>query len=218
MEYDKVLKAVNKNLYWLNVNARHAIELQETFVFPAYDTSLRELIKGTNKVRCYKVCLEAIYFDYVMTLMRMYDSYQRDVMCFEGLFECLTDDFILEFEKINQRRIKTCIDESYAEYKELKGSHLVSRLTTIRHKMYAHTAANFNSNQFAEYGHAEELLSKTLTMLNSVINSIWNKEEPYEKIIQAWKNYAIEFWQVFFCGNEQRPTNQLSGQRETQVP
>ena len=71
---------------------------------------------------------------------------------------------------------------------------------------------------FPEYGFAEELLSKTLTMLNSLINSIWNKEEPYEKLIQYWKNHALEFWQVFSCENEQRPTNQLSGQRETPVP
>lgn len=207
MEYDKALKAVDKNLYWLNANAKHAIELQETFSYPAYDTSVRELIKDMNKGRCYKVCLEAIYFEYIMTLMRMYDSYQADVICFERLFECLTDDFIHEFEKFNQRNIKTSIDESFAEYKKLKGSHLVSRLTTIRHKMYAHTAANFDSNQFAEYGHAEELLSKTLPMLNSVINSIWNKEEQYEKLIQYWKNCALEFWQVFSCENGQRPTN-----------
>lgn len=213
MEYDKALNAVNKNLYWLNANARHAIELKETFLFPAYDRSLRELIKGTNKVRCYNVCLKAIYSEFIMTLMRMYDSYQRDVICFEGLFKCLSLDFIRKFEKNNQRKIKSFIDDAYAEYKKLKGSHLVSRLTTVRHKMYAHTAATFDSNQFAEYGHAEELLSKTLPMLNSIINSIWNKEEPYEKIIQYWKKYAIEFWHGLPCGNEPRPNNQFSGQR-----
>ena len=199
MEYKKVLKDVQKNLYWLNVNARHAIELQETFLFPAYDTSLRESIKETNKVRCYNVCLNAIYFDYIMTLMRMYDSYQRDVICFEGLFEFLSDDFISEFEKTNQREIKSSIDSAHTEYKNLKGSHLVSRLTTVRHKMYAHTAAYFNSKQFAEYGHAEKLFTKTLPMLNSVITAIWNKKEPYEEIIQYWKKCAIEFWQELSC-------------------
>ena len=199
MKFDNTLKAVEKNLYWLNANAQHAIELQETFLFPAYDPSLRKLIEGTNKVRCYEVCLESIYFEFIMTLMRMYDSYQKDVICFESLFECLTDDFVHEFENNNHRKIKLSIDESYAEYKKIKESHLVARLSTIRHKMFAHTAKNFNRNQFAEYGHAEELLSKTLKMLNHIILSIWNKEEPYEKLRQYWKNYSFEFWQSLAC-------------------
>ena len=194
MEFDKSLQTVEKNLFWLNANARHAIELQETFSFPAHDPSLRELIKGTKKVRCYKISLEAIYFEYIMTLMRMYDSYQRNVMCFEALFQNLTIDFVHEFERINKRDIKSSIDHSCQKYNELKGSHLVSKLTKIRHKMYAHTAADFNRNQFGKHGDAEKLLSETLPMLNSVIKAIWNKEEPYEHLVNHWKSYSSEFW------------------------
>ena len=71
MEYNELLKKVEQGLFWLDANARHAIELRGTFTFPAYDVSIRALIKGTNKVRCYKICLDAIYFEFVMTLMRM---------------------------------------------------------------------------------------------------------------------------------------------------
>jgi len=87
MEYNQLLEKVEQSLAWLDANARHAIECQETFTFPAYDASIRKLIKGTNKVRCYKICLDAIYFDFVMTLMRMHDSYERDTVCFKKLFD-----------------------------------------------------------------------------------------------------------------------------------
>jgi len=62
MEYNQLLEKIEQSFFWLTANARHAIELKETFSFPAYDKSIRKLIEGTNKVRCYKVCLDAIYF------------------------------------------------------------------------------------------------------------------------------------------------------------
>ncbi|MFH2092287.1 MAG: hypothetical protein ABIJ31_07980 [Pseudomonadota bacterium] len=195
MEYDETLKYVEKNLYWLNVNARHAIELQETFSFPANDEGLRESIKNTNKVRCYKVCLEAIYFEYVMTIMRMYDSYQRDVMCFQGLFRGLSEEFIKEYELKTNKSIKAAISSVFDNYQKLNGSHLVSGLRKVRHKLYAHTASDFNRNQFGKYGDAEKLLSKSLKLLNSINLAIWSREEPFEKLPKYWTKYSQEFWQ-----------------------
>jgi hypothetical protein len=195
MQYGQLLNKVEGGLFWLNAHADHAIELRETFTFPAYDASLRKLIKGSNKVRCYKICLEAVYFEFVMTLMRMYDSYERDTICFKTLFEYLSDEFIQNFETKTGRQIKNKIQSALNEYKSLNGSHLVSRLRTVRDKMFAHTSTNVNRSQVAKYGHAEKLLERTLPMLNTLSSAIRDKVEPYDKRSKYWKGYATEFWQ-----------------------
>lgn len=201
MGYNQLLKKIEQSLYWLNANAMHAIELKETFSFPAYDRSIRELIEGTNKVRCYKVCLDAIYFEFIMTLMRMYDSYEYDTVCFKKLSEYLTDDFIQQYEKNTQRDVRTKIESALTEIQNLKGSHLVGRLKTVRHNMFAHTSTNFDRNRVAEYGHAEQLLQKTLPILNSLNYAFRDKIEPYDEISTFWKGYAKEFWKDLIKGS-----------------
>ncbi|MBW2341355.1 MAG: hypothetical protein JRF50_13610 [Deltaproteobacteria bacterium] len=196
MEYNELLKKVEQGLFWLDANARHAIELHETFAFPAYEPSIRALIKGTNKVRCYKICLDAIYFEFVMTLMRMYDSYERDTICLKTLFEYLSDSFVQDFEAKTRRKVENEIQSARKEFKSLNGSHLVGRLRTVRNNMFAHTSPNFSRNQVAKYGHAEKLLKRTLPMLNSLNSAIGGKAEPYDKVKEYWKKYSREFWQT----------------------
>ncbi len=196
MNYNELLKKVEQGLFWLDANARHAIELQETFDFPAHDVSIRGLIKGTNKVRCYKICLDAIYFEFVMTLMRMYDSHERNTICFKTLFEYLSDDFVHDFGAKTQKKVESEIQSARKEFKSLNGSHLVGRLRKVRNNMFAHTSPNFSRNQVAKYGHAEKLLERTLPMLNSLNSAIGGKAEPYDKIKEYWKKYAREFWQT----------------------
>lgn len=196
MNYNEILEKVEQGLAWLDANARHAIECQETFAFPAYDTSIRKIIEGTNKVRCYNICLEAVYYDFIMSLMRMYDSYERDTVCFKNLFEYLTDDFVQAFENQSQRKINTAIRLARNVFQSINGSHLIGRLKTVRHNMLAHTSINFNRNQIAKYGDAEKLLERTLPMLNKLNSAIRDKAEPYDNIRNYWKGYAIEFWQT----------------------
>lgn len=195
MDYNQVLEKIKQGLDWLDADARRAIELQETFTFPAYDKSIREIIKGTNKVRCYNLCLRSLYFEFIMTLMRMYDSYERDTVCFKNLFDYLSDEFILVFEKSTQRVVNAEIADAQKEYTCITGSHLLGKLKTVRHNMFAHTSIKFNRRQVAKYGHAEKLLERTLPMLNRLNTAINGKMKSYDLIHEYWKGYAIEFWQ-----------------------
>jgi len=195
--YEKSLKKINQCLFWLNPNAKHAIELKETFSYPAYNDELRNSLNGTNAVLVYKVRLESIYFEFIMTLMRMYDSYEKETACFKNLFNEINENFIESYEKDKNIKIKGELKSIVHYFNNLKGSHLVSRLTTVRNKLFAHTATNFNSNQFAEYGHAEELLEKTLPLLHRLNKLFSNRIEPFESIIDHWKGFSSEFWKKF---------------------
>lgn len=199
--YEKSLKKIDQCLFWLNPNAKHAIELKETFSYPAYNDELRNSVKGTNAVRVYKICLESIYFEFIMTLMRMYDSYEKETACFKNLFNEINENFIESYEKDKNIKIKEELKSIVHDFNNLKGSHLVSRLTTVRNKLFAHTATNFNSNQFADYGHAEELLEKTLPLLNRLNKIFSNRIEPFESIINHWKGFSSEFWKKFVNTN-----------------
>ena len=202
MQHSKSLSKINENLSWLNSNAKHAIELKETFSFPAYDESIREKIKGTYKVYCYKHCMFALYFELIMSIMRMFDNYE-DTASFKTLFGYLSDEYISYYESKSNRKIKSEIKLALNDYNKLNGSHLVARLKTVRHNMFAHTSMNFNKNQIAEYGYAEKLLDKTLPMLNNLNLIILEKSEPFDKISASWKLYAVEFWQSIIINSQQ---------------
>jgi hypothetical protein len=195
MGYDEIIRKIGLRLLWLNANARHAIELKETFTFPAYDPELRKIING-NPVRCYKICLDAIYFEFIMTLMRMYDTYRSDdTVCFAKLFSYLSADLSREIESRTQRSVENDIYSAQKEYTKLKDSHLIARLQTVRNKMFAHTSVHFDKRQVANYGYAEQLLKKTLPMLNNLNSAIFGNDEPFDNISKYWKGYAKEFWQ-----------------------
>ena len=197
MEYDEIIRKVGLRLLWLNANARHAIELKETFTFPAHDIELRKIING-NPVRCYKTCLDAIYFEFIMTLMRMYDTYKSDdTVCFDKLFCYLSEDLSREIENKTQRNVEKDIYAAQKEYTKLKDSHQMARLKTVRNKMFAHTSLHFDKRQVANYGYAEQLLEKTLPMLNNLNSAILGNIEPFDSISKYWKGYAKEFWQSF---------------------
>lgn len=197
MTFEKSLEKIDQCLFWLNPNARHAIELKETFTYPAYNVELRNSIKGPGDVRVYKICLESLYFEFVMILMRMYDNSEEETACLKNLFNEINDHFIESFQKHKSTDIKEELNSAIDEFKEINGSHLVSRLKTVRHKHFAHAAIKFNSNQFADYGHAEELLNKTLPLLNRLNKIFRNNLEPFEQITKYWKGYSSEFWMKF---------------------
>jgi len=133
----------------------------------------------------------------------MYDTYKSDdTVCFDKLFYYLSAEFIQEIENKTQRRIKSKIHSAQKEYTNLKDSHLIARLKTVRNKMFAHTSANFDKRQVARYGYAEQLLEKTLPMLNNLNSAILGNVEPFDSISKYWKGYAKEFWKILLKSND----------------
>lgn len=195
MNFDQSIKKINQCLFWLDLNIRNAIELKEMFTFAAYDNSLHTSIQGTNVVRGFNVTLKALYFEFVMTLMRIFDTYERDTASLKNVFTYLNeDDFIKTFEKKTQREIAQIITKAEQQYNAVKGSHFVARLNTVRNKLYAHTATEFNKNELADYNHAEELLNKTIPILQDLHLAIDDKGKSYDKFSDYWKDYAVDFW------------------------
>jgi hypothetical protein len=194
MSYNEQLRRIENLLYWLDANAKHAIELDESFKYPAHNARVREYIKGTGNARFYGICLRSIYFELVMTLMRIHDSYERDTACFSSLLKLITRDFVSKFKDKTNRNILININRVNINYKLLSGSHVMGKLKTVRHNMYAHTGTKFNREQVAAYGDAERLLEKTLLMLNDINIAIYGKPEPYDRISRIWAKYSREFW------------------------
>ncbi|MBC2704671.1 hypothetical protein [Desulfobacula sp.] len=198
MEFLEKLKIIENQLRWLDVEARSAIRLKETFCYAAYDNNVRDSIKKTNKVDCYNVCLHAIYFNFIMALARIFDSRRRDdVHSLNNLFRHLTNDFINEFEKIKKRQIKLYIGKSKEEYKRLKGTNLVAGIIKIRVERFAHNSLDENKKYYPKYGDAEELLDQTLNLINCLSFAIWKKKELYEYRSKEWRRKAQYFWDTF---------------------
>lgn len=81
------------------------------------------------------------------------------------------------------------------EFEQLKGSHLLGRLRSIRHELLAHIAIERNQNNAARYGDAEELLEKTTRFVSRLNSAIRNLHWDYQSHIDTWQEHAEFFWQ-----------------------
>lgn len=98
------------------------------------------------------------------------------------------------------------IFKSFQNYEKLKGSHLLSRLRTVRNELFAHTAIERNRNNPARYGDAEELLEKTAEFVANLNSSIRSLHDDYQGEIQTWQDHAKYFWESIVSGNVEKPT------------
>lgn len=95
----------------------------------------------------------------------------------------------------------------FRDFEKLKGSHLLSRLRTIRNELLAHTAIKRNRNNPAHYGDTEKLLKKTAQFVVSLNSSVKSLHDDYKGEIEIWQEHADYFWKKVIEGNGEKPTN-----------
>ena len=100
------------------------------------------------------------------------------------------------------------ISSSFQNYEKLKGSHLLSRLRTVRNELFAHTAIERNRNNPARYGDAEELLEKTAKFVACLNSSVRSLHDDYQGEIETWKDHAKYFWENIVGESAAKPTSQ----------
>jgi len=91
-------------------------------------------------------------------------------------------------------------------YEKLKGSHLLSRLRTVRNELFAHTAIERNRNNPTRYGDAEELLEKTAQFVASLNSSVKSLHDDYQGEINTWQEHAKYFWENIVGENTEKPS------------
>ena len=96
----------------------------------------------------------------------------------------------------------------FQNYGKLKGSHLLSRLRTVRNELFAHTAIERNRNNPARYGDAEELLEKTAQFVASLNSSVRSLHDDYQGEIKTWQEHAKYFWENIVGESTEKPTSQ----------
>lgn len=116
---------------------------------------------------------------------------------FEKELQSYDTDFLMKLRANATNSAQAETSQIFAligEFNKLKGSHLIARLRTIRHELFAHTAIERTRNNPPHYGDAEELLDKTtrfVAQLNSAVRSL---HCTYEEHIQTCQEQADYFW------------------------
>lgn len=80
------------------------------------------------------------------------------------------------------------------EFGKLKGSHLVQRIRTIRHELFAHIAIDRNQNNPVLYGDTEELIKETTQLLVRLNTAARNLHCSYQEHNHTWQEHADFFW------------------------
>jgi hypothetical protein len=95
-----------------------------------------------------------------------------------------------------------------AEFQDLKGSHLLGRLRSVRNEFFAHTAIDRNQNNSSRYGDAEELLDTTAAYtrrLNAAVRRLHCDYSEHEKM---WTEHADAFWRKTIHTERKEPTTE----------
>ena len=201
MEYKPKWNYVNAYLGNIVNNAEHAVRLKESFIYPAYDTKISQTINGTRNSVFYGLCLESIYFEYIMTLMRMYDGKEIDTSSFGNIMVLLDNDFIAEYEQRHSRNIRDNVNIAIIKYNGIINSHLYAGIKMLRNKYLAHTAINLSNNRVAKYGYADKILDESICILNLLTEAFRRKRGDYEPIGRVYHRFSMEFWGNFIKNN-----------------
>lgn len=95
-----------------------------------------------------------------------------------------------------------------AEFQQLKGSHLLARLRSVRNELFAHTAIERNQNSPTRYGDAEELLEKTSAFTRRLNAAIRRLHCDYSEHEQTWTEHADAFWRMAIHTEGEEPTTE----------
>lgn len=127
------------------------------------------------------------------------DSQSRDRDSLQGLQAKAT---------VRAQQETTEIVSLVTDFQNLKGSHLVGRLSRVRNELFAHTALERNRNNPAMYGDAEDLLDQTANFtarLNAAIRSL---HCDYTEHVTTWTEQADAFWQLVLLTKGDEPTTE----------
>lgn len=94
----------------------------------------------------------------------------------------------------SSREDTSIIFDLLQQSQKLQGSHLVARLRSIRHELFAHTAIERSQNNKARYGDAEELLTKTKTLVSGFNARVRRIDNDYSGVVSTWEEHADLFW------------------------
>jgi len=201
MNYEDKWNYINDCLGDIVNNAEHAVRLKESFIYPAYDSKIRYTINGTRNAVFYGLCLNSIYFEYIMTLMRMYDDNEIDTSSFGNVIILLDKDFIKEYEQSYLRNISDNVNRAIIKYNGIKNSHYYAGIKMLRNKYLAHTATNILSNRMAKYGYADKILDESICILNILNEAFRRNRSDYVPIGRVYRRLSMEFWDNFVKNN-----------------
>ena len=78
MPHSKDLEKATKILEIIDINLRHALKLKEYFSRAAYQDDVRAHFDNSKAAPGYSQVLDSIYFELIMTIVRMYDDLSDD--------------------------------------------------------------------------------------------------------------------------------------------
>lgn len=162
-----------------------------------------EAFNNTYEAHGFNLIRDSLTYTLVLTIMRLYDSLDREDTCsLKYLFERILDsDKKIEDAVENS----VCFKQAKREYKEIKASHLIARTKAMRHHFIAHKALSTGKEKFPQYQDLYDIVDNTTSLINNLSIGVCGCSLGLEDLDKHWQCYALKLCESMIRGQNMPP-------------
>ncbi|MCZ6774363.1 MAG: hypothetical protein O7G83_20590 [Proteobacteria bacterium] len=183
----------------LDVEIRHSIALNALHLRGAFQSDVPDVFDDSLEAWGYNLVVFALHAELIMALTRIFDV-MENTASLPMLMEILRDTQVVEALCADARNnvpgdaIRQIIKEAHEDLARLRNSHQLARVKTIRNKMLAHLARDWEKSQRAQNRHTIELVEMTFPTIEKLNLALRGENLSYRETASNEEVYADNFW------------------------
>ena len=184
----------------LHDQIRHVVALIQMHRVLAYSPDVTPLFNDTSEAWGYSVVQQSVLVELVFALCRLHDN-SPDTNSLPTLFgkEAATSKSKRWLSTLPGPR-RCAFAQANSLWSQLRGSHLLSRLTTLRNKFWGHSATQRTGLQMPKYGYVDDLYGRTKKIVQLLAFAALDTDPNFEDAEQVWEQHANRFFRVLAAG------------------
>lgn len=184
----------------LHEQMRHVVALVQMHRVLAYSPDVTPLFNDTREAWGYSVVQQSVLVELVFALCRLHDTSQN-TNSLPTLFskESATSKAKKWHSTLPNPR-RNAFAQANSLWSHLRGSHLLSRLTTLRNKFWGHSATQRTGLQMPKYSYVDDLYSRTKEIVKLLGFAALDTDFNFADAEQVWEQHANRFFQVLAAG------------------
>lgn len=179
---------------------RHVVALMQMHRVLAYSPDVTPLFNGTREAWGYSIVQQSVLVELVFALCRLHDK-SHNTNSLPTLFseETATSESKTWLSTLPGPR-RDAFAKAKSTWSQLCGSHLLSRLRTLRNKFWGHSATDRTGLQMPKYGYVDDLYSRTKEIVELLAFAALDTDPNFDDAEQVWEQHANRFFEVLTAG------------------
>lgn len=178
----------------------HASSLMKMHQRLDYSPEVTKVFCQTWEAHGFSLIQQSVLFELVFVLCRFHDE-TDNTKSFPTLFKDNEGEFKAEtfLSTLSPEQFEA-FSNAKSAWKDLKGSHLLSKTKALRNKFWAHSAHQSTKVQLPKYEYIDDLYLKSKQIVEDLSYAILEMDPNFEEVEEHWSIYSDRFFLMLVEG------------------